>query len=468
MPESEVTSDFEPQADNIEYRWYSRLGEWYLTACFTYLLIEGVFDRHIESLIAARKYWFFRLTPYNLWPSVLYFYGIGFFVGLIIIFIGRRWWHVPIKGIKAYLALWFVYLGWGLYGALRHTMWWHQDVRGTILPSIVVPWVVIIAQNIRYDVVLSRIIKISIPFAILNVISGILFFARGALTPETSILVAIWKGEALLLLAYVLVFARSIGGGKAAKLPLIILTLGILAPLHKPTIVTFFAANVILVYLAVRSRLKAGSVRMGNVILVLSLLLIVGAGFGNVLFGLGEGAAGRWLGKRVLKRYGATTRELTGGRLDMWKECLDRWKTNPVIGRGLGEKLYGQREGLPWPLPIHNLVVQTLMQTGLIGLAIAAVAAVSWLRRSIKTLAWETETVRVWTRLGLVTYICAILFATLYGESLAIRCIAFTFWIVVGMETAAHSQTMHWSLQDQLEYEPTTIMTDTLLEKEAL
>jgi hypothetical protein len=43
---------------------------------------------------------------------------------------------------------------------------------------------------------------------------------------------------------------------------------------------------------------------------------------------------------------------------------------------------------------------------------------------------------------------------------------AFVFWIVVGLETAAHSQLIHWSSQGQLEYGPATIMTDTFLEQE--
>ncbi|MHC4332760.1 MAG: hypothetical protein ACYSUV_03300, partial [Planctomycetota bacterium] len=138
---------------------------WYLTACFAYLLIEGVFYARIEDMLIARAHWLFRLTPYNFWPSVLYFYGAGFAIGLCIIMTGRRSWHVPIKGFVAYLTLWFVYLGWGLYGGFLRNRWWHRDVRSTILPAIVVPWVVVLAQNVRYEVILSRIYKLCVPFA---------------------------------------------------------------------------------------------------------------------------------------------------------------------------------------------------------------------------------------------------------------------------------------------------------------
>jgi O-antigen ligase len=327
--------------------------------------------------------------------------------------------------------------------------------------------VIVLAQNIRYDVVLSRIIKIAIPFAVWNMIAGIRFFAIGAPIGPPELSYAPWQGDSVLLLAYVLAFARTIGGGKAAKLPLIILALGVLAPLHKPTMATFLGANIIMLYLAARSRLKVGTVRTGKIILVLSLLLIAGIGFGKYLFGLSEGAAGKYLRRRILKRAGATTRDITGARLEMWEECADLWKTNPIMGKGLGHKLHGTHRGIPFPLPIHNIVVQTLMQTGLIGLIIVAIAAITWFWRSIKTLAWETVPTRVWPRLGLVTYIFTILLATLYGESLAVRCISFTFWIAVAMETAAHSQLIHWSLQEQLEYAPTQIMEDTFFEQEA-
>ncbi|MHC4343758.1 MAG: hypothetical protein ACYSUP_03650, partial [Planctomycetota bacterium] len=153
-------------------RWYSIIGEWYLTACFAYLLIEGVFYARIEDMLIARAHWLFRLTPYNFWPSVLYFYGAGFAIGLCIIMTGRRSWHVPIKGFVAYLTLWFVYLGWGLYGGFLRNRWWHRDIRATILPAIVVPWVVVLAQNVRYEVILSRIYKLCVPFAIWNIGMG--------------------------------------------------------------------------------------------------------------------------------------------------------------------------------------------------------------------------------------------------------------------------------------------------------
>ncbi len=450
MPESAVTSDFEHQGDGLGYGRYSRLGEWYLTACFIFLLIEGIFYRYISELTSARAYWFTRLTPYNLYPSVLYFYGIGFLIGLLIILAGRRWWHVPIKGLGAYLVLWFVYVSWGLYGGLRHNPWWHQDIRSTILPSIVIPWVVVLAQNIRYDVVLSRIIKIAIPFAIWNFISGILFFAGGAYIKGRSIFTITWVGEYILLLAYVLAFARSIGEGKGAKLPLIILAVGILSPLHKPVLVTFLIANIVLMYLAMRNGLKVGSVRVGKTILVLFLLLIVVAGFGKYIFSLGEGSAERFLRYRFLKE--GSTLGYSGGRIDMWRECLGWWTESPVTGKGLGKKLHGTREGLPYALPIHNLPIQTLMQTGVVGLIIAMVAAISWLWRSITTLPLETLPVRVWTRLALVTYVCAMLITTLYGETLSVRPLAFTFWIVLAMETAAHSQLIHYFSPQQSDY----------------
>jgi hypothetical protein len=111
--------------------------------------------------------------------------------------------------------------------------------------------------------------------------------------------------------------------------------------------------------------------------------------------------------------------------------------------------------------------VQTLAQTGLVGFCLVFVAALSWLRRCISTLRYEATAERAWVRLALLTFSCTLLTTTLYGDTLAIRSLAFVFWIVVGLETAAHSQLIHWSLQGQLEYGSTTIMTDTFSEQEA-
>ena len=164
VSQSELTADFEPSPEASDYDLFTRAGEWYVVVCLGCLMLSGACSDYIQDLIQTRAYWFTRLTPYNLYPSILYFYGVGFVIGLFIIFHGKKPWHVPIKGRGTFLVLWFVYVFWGFYGAVRGNAFWHQDIRNLILPGIVVPWVVVLAQNIRYEVVLSRFVKLAIPF----------------------------------------------------------------------------------------------------------------------------------------------------------------------------------------------------------------------------------------------------------------------------------------------------------------
>jgi len=464
LPESEFTSDIESQEANIEYRWYSRLGEWYLTVCFAYLLIEAVFHDPMNEMLGERAHWLFRLTPYNLWPSVLYFYGAGFAIGLYIIMTGRKSWHVPIKGSMVYLTIWFVYLGWGLYGGFLRNPWWHRDIRSTILPSIVVPWVVVLAQNVRYEVVLSRICKLCVPFALWNIVMGVLRFA----TFNPNVPVIIWRGEYMLIFAYIIALAKNMTGAKIAPVSLVILGMGIVAPLHKPVVVTFVVANFIILFLRFRINLPGYSWRTVRTFLVILLLILTLSVFLSYIFNLGGGEAEKWIRHRYLKGTSVGGRDiagLSGRRIEMWQQCLEWWKQRPVIGKGLGMKLHSPLG--PWPLDIHNLPLQTLAQTGLVGFCLVLIAALSWIKRGISTLRYEATVNRAWVRLALLTFSFTILTTTLYGETLSIRSLAFAFWIVAGMETAAHSQLIHWSLQDQLEYEPTTIMTDTFFGQEA-
>jgi O-antigen ligase len=164
----------------------------------------------------------------------------------------------------------------------------------------------------------------------------------------------------------------------------------------------------------------------------------------SIIFGLGNQAASQYLIERILKGGGAG-KDLSGGRLQMWADCLRIWTENPVMGTGLGSRLYGVDEnGIPFALPIHNLWIQSLMETGLIGFTILILTVGCWLRRSIKTLTWETSSERLWPRLVIITWVATILFTTLYGEALAVMPLTFIFWMMLAFECAAHSQMIQW------------------------
>ena len=203
----------------------------------------------------------------------------------------------------------------------------------------------------------------------------------------------------------------------------------------------------IILFLAGRSGRTLGSLRKGKTVLVLLLLIAACGIFGKIILGVGQGAGKEYLLTRMFKyNEPAYERDVSGRRFGMWKHCLGQWASHPAIGVGLGARLTYDTGKKIIAVPIHNLYVQTLAQTGTVGFAIVMVAGGAWLLRATRTLKRETSPTRFWPRLAMVSYACLILWASLYGDVLPARCVGFTFWLLVGLETTAHSQLLHlWS-----------------------
>jgi len=420
----------------------NKIGEWYLTLCLLMLLIEGVFNEWLNTMIPQRSIIIFRLTPWNLWPSVMYFYSIGFAIGLWIFFSWRKPWHAQTKGIFLLMAMWFVYFGWGLYGWTQRNVGWLADVRSYILPSVIAPWVATLGKDIRLDVVARRFVTMAIPGAVLNAMLGISFFARGGgIGIGYGVLEPSWQAEYTLLLAYVLAFARSIASGKRATITLLILAAGITAPLHKPALATFFFANLALLWYSVQLGRRWKTIRIGNAVIVLVALMFGGLVFGGVMMSIGGGAGKEFILNRIFKYHvRAHKRDVAGGRGHLWAAAIHDWAESPLIGQGLGGRIVVGAQGAPRIVPLHNLYIQTLAQTGLLGLSIVIVAVVTWYIRARRAIRDEYDERLFWPRLGMFTWVVTMLFASGYGGVLGASCIAFLLWICVGLETGAHSQ----------------------------
>lgn len=429
----------------------SKLAEWYITACLGYLLVEAFFYNFIERALETRAYWFLNLTPWNTWPSVLWFFTFGLIFGVFIC-VSKKQGLVPIRGKIIFILLWLIFLFGALHGKVAGHRIWLGTFRQTIFLSLIAFWVVVLAQSVRYEVILSRFIKLSLPFAAINVFYAFNFFAGGAIFKTDSLFGASWKGTYVLILPYLAAFARSIAGEKNARFALIVLFCGILAPLLKPVLAAFIFANFMMLFLAFRLRMFGGDIRIGKSFMVVVILLVVGGIGGSIIFGLGDDAASRYLVDRIFKGGGGG-KDLSGGRLEMWADCLGIWKENFVFGTGLGRRLYGvSSDGIPFALPVHNLYVQILMETGLVGLLILMLAIFGWVRRSFRTLNWEASSERQWPRLAIISWVLTILLTAFYGEPLANMPLAFLFWMMLAFESAAHSQVIQWAQIQEEDY----------------
>ena len=425
------------------HRKYNSFCEWYMVFCFTFLLMEAFFNSDLGKMLEDRNYWFTRLTPWNLLPSVMYFYTFGLVIGGGILAAGRDNERIPSKGVLAFTLVCILILVSAAYGAYMKNYDWHRDMRRIILPAIVVPWTVVLAHNIRFNIVMGRFIKIALFFAIANLIRGILFFKGGGRTyAEVELSSGSWQADFGLILPYAFAFSRSITSVKGSKLTVVILAMGIMAPLHKQTIAMFLVANTFLLFMVMYT--GRGNVRLSKTILTLFLMGFFGFVFGVFLLSLGGGAAKSFIENRIFKE-GRRKEFMSGsGRLEIWRESLVRWTQKPVFGEGLGAAHVTRtyKEGLR-SVPVHNFVIQMLMQTGLVGFSIVFISMLLWLIRAVRTLKYESDPEFFWVRLGMVSYVVALMVTCLFGYYIAARCISFTLWFVIALETYGHSRIYH-------------------------
>jgi O-antigen ligase len=191
------------------------------------------------------------------------------------------------------------------------------------------------------------------------------------------------------------------------------------------------------------------SIRIGNAAVVLVALGCGGLVFGSVLMSVGDGAGKRFILDRIFKYHvRAHKRDVAGGRLDLWMAAVRDWASSPLIGTGLGQRIVvgGGSQGKVRAVPLHNLYIQTLAQTGLVGFSIVSIAVLTWYVRAHRAIQIEPDERQFWPRFGMFTYVVTLLFGSIYNGVMPVSCLAFLFWICVGLETGAHSQQDHRTL----------------------
>ncbi len=438
---------------------YNKAAEWYMTFCMGLLMVEGTFTTWISKYIGSSTYIFTRITGYAPWPSEVFFLGIGLLAGVIIYFAGRAG-GVRTYGVWAYLFLWVLHLAQAVHGRFQGYPFWYPDLRYMWLAAIVVPWVAVLGQKIRYEVVLGRIIKLSVPLACVSIVRGVAFMGAGVeytrgwedTAVEAGIL---YQADMVLLLAYLAALSRGLVGTWRGTLSVLILAAGIIAPLNKISIAAFLFTTPFAIFLAAWAGRSQGLVRLHRVGLRVALIAVGLAVVGTGLLTFNQGAGERFLRQRVFKENQYGTRDYSTGRFDIWMEAISQWKGSPIYGLGMGSRLYQLKSG-HW-LVYHNQYLRYLAQMGTIGFAIVAGAFVLWLRRALRTLRWERSPTRLWTRVALISYVCALAFACLYTEALSAMCISYTFWMCIALEAAAHSQMLAGAVQAAapVYYQPT-------------
>jgi len=399
--------------------------------------LQGVFFGLVEPLVVERSLVVFRLTPFNLFPTDLFLIPLAFVVAVL----APKGRNTSSKSRRTgLLVLWWILCAYGIgLGILHHTPNLSGDAKDMALRSIAAVAFYYIGLQANVGRVLDKIVLVGFALAFLEVSQA---FARYLGLPIALYTNSIYGGF-VLLLPYGVLLTRFLSGNDkstSTRLGIVCLALGILAPLAKPVVAAFLLCNLLAAWLT-SSRERQGGI-IGAVVRVSVVVAAVVFILWLFLFSQGESTAEQHVLRAYLKQNSSAP-DLAGGRLSIWKTGIETWRENPIFGVGLGQPLSGHVVigstivfyDILWP---HNIAIQFLYQTGLVGSMLLVGIIWGWFRKARSTL---KRTVSVHTADGhvyraIVVFVVTIFFASLYGQVFFSSTGGFLFWACMGLEAA--------------------------------
>jgi O-antigen ligase len=420
---------------------YSSVAEWMLFFILLYTLLEAIFSHYLDSLVMTRSAWWVKLTPWNLYPTELLFFGILLIPGyLAIILRGRKYGFPATRG----LGLVAIILAIGTLHAIRgwaagdRGFLWMSDYRQLFLIPIFVPIFYRLGAAIRIEKLADRLCWVGLLLAFYSGSIGILVFMR-VIDRKSPLAPGLWSEQTLILL-YFFVMMKSIIAGKMHYCKLFLFAFGILSPLNKTPMACFVVSHIITLYILVfwiKYQKLAVILNTIKIFLILGVCVVLISPF---FLNLGEGEALRWLANRWLK-VEESGGDITAGRLYAWQWALEQWKSRPLLGHGLGHRLLVfTAEGDARPLHVHSIALTTLYQTGILGFVICvSVFAIFYIRMK-RFLSNCMDCVVLWPVLAMFIFCMTTLVASMAGHSIGIPHVGFVFWICVALLMDAEAQ----------------------------
>ena len=397
---------------------------------FIVLLLEGLFHPYLEMVIVSQSSLWTRITPYLLYPSELIGYG-GFFAIGFPYFLSRLGRFKSGLGTIALVLFWIVGLFSAINGIYRGNPTWFTDFRQLFLMSVFAT--ITASWGITGNIVAVKklFLNIAIVAAIFNGIKGLLVL--GGQIDRESVFAPHYTGEIILVFAYVLALSTYFLTEDRRVWPFWALTFGILTPLNKPALGFFFFANI--TTLTILSFLSDKIKRLFKFAFLTTISLVLGC---LLLDFVSEGAAIELLSRRFLKTNVETDRDLSSGRLDFWRWAVDRWIESPFFGTGLGENpTQVTSGGDDHTVPIHNMPLTVLYQTGIFGFIGCVIGAALWLT----PIKWILKSKSILPHhkailVASVAYACALVILSFYGHNLGVPGIGMVFWATLGLSSA--------------------------------
>jgi hypothetical protein len=406
------------------------------------ILLEGIFYEWLTPFIINRESFFFRLTPFLLYPTDLYLFPLTLFLMLL---------ATPRRGVSGGMSRFGLLLVWWclcivgvIIGYFNHNPNLPADLRNLVVRPLISVAIYRLSLETNIARVLDRFIKFSILISLVLIIRRIEFF----LGVDISTLPMGGWGVHVLLLPYSLLLMQ-IGTGEKRKiqwlLGLVIIALGILQDFWKPVVVGFLLLHVIALAFLVQGRGKSVSRRSKqNISRIILGLVVIGMIFG--LFFLSNAYYLDLFKVRYLKES-ASVRDLSGNRFQIWSHALTIWRENPILGTGFGRLMQGfitdQTLGEPIYVDIyyvHNISLQILYQLGIIAFLIYVMLLIRWYFLIHKTLKNIKSTYETGIYLGIVVFIIIVFYIAQIGESMNNAVAGVIFWTAMGFETALASK----------------------------
>lgn len=432
-------------------------------------VIEGIFYEFITPYVEGRSLIIFRLTPFNLYPLDM----------LVIPLVLTAFFFVPSRNkTHSYPSRLLILLGWwliGIMGVVVGMIYGNNTIPADIRTYLMRTLIAIVFYRYGINSNLLRVFNRLIIWSVYLALIFILYRALLLLNfPLPGNLISGY-GSLALLLPYSVLMMQVLKGVRTFRktLPMIlVISVGILQSFWKPVVVGFVFLNFLL-YLAplffsryTRKRETQMQVlphenkvpskavvatfsskahfpyrrrpRRFRIFstLVLGIVCVIG-----VFFYIKRDYYLPAFQVLYLKQ-GAPIHDLTGNRFFIWNMALNSWLEHPWLGVGFGKLLSGEVPA-QWiggtvyqeQIYIHNLPLDLLRMTGVVGLTAVSILLLAWFNKVRKTCRKLGDGERA-TYEGIVVFCLIILVMSCYGETLRYSPPGYLFWAALGIEAA--------------------------------
>lgn len=466
---------------------------------FVLLMLQGLFFNQVTLWVVERRYFIFNLLPFNLYPSDLFllpvlillaifskkrrqhtpnneltnsliplvilvawgialllgrrigevdpdqlgalfdFFGLLLLIPLFLIIVKLRQLHdTPIVRRKLLLLLWWIIFFFGtINGFLNQTPNLTGDVRELGLRSLLAIATFYLGLHINLLWISNKIIGVGIVFSLIIGMTSIAELSGITFLPSVGV-----HAILPLLLPYSLALAKALSGQKNTQSSWIfpfLIALGIMLTVSKPAVGGLILCTLVTV-IVIRQRIFSS---LGTTILFLIL-----TGFVIVaLFGLFDTTADvQQIVQSDYLKQDYAVQDLSGSRFAIWEMGIAAWQKRPIIGYGFGYLLSGETINIStgadvyqkviWP---HNIVVQFLMQTGLLGSVLFGVVMVGWFTQVMRDRNILFGQIK-WVHAAFVSIPITIVFMALYGQFFGHVHGGFLLWTCIGLEASIISR----------------------------